>query len=80
MVGRRGRALEPGTYTAQAHQTDSAGNVGVSGTTTFTVAGADETAPAVTIDSPADGAVLADATPTISGSAGTATATSPASP
>jgi hypothetical protein len=64
--------LEPGTYTAQAHQLDTAGNAGVSPARTFTVTGADTTDPTPSIDSPVDGAELSTHTPTISGTAGTA--------
>jgi hypothetical protein len=59
--------LAEGTYTAQAEQSDEAGNVGKSAEMTFTV---DTTAPAVTIDavpSPTN-----NATPTLIGGAGTA--------
>jgi hypothetical protein len=59
--------LAEGTYTAQAEQSDEAGNVGKSAEMTFTV---DTTPPAVTIDavpSPTN-----NATPTLIGGAGTA--------
>jgi hypothetical protein len=61
-------ALADGTYTARAEQTDTAGNTGLSGTTTFTV---DTSAPAVTLTSPANGTITSDATPTFAGAAGT---------
>jgi large repetitive protein len=53
-----------GTFTAQAVQSDAAGNVGTTPATTFTAAGA-----GVSLDQPADGSVLATATPTFSGHA-----------
>ncbi len=59
--------LADGTYTAQASQTDDAGNTGISGAVTFTI---DTTAPAVSmsaVPSPSN-----DATPTLGGTAGTA--------
>ncbi len=62
-------ALANGTYTAQARQTDSAGNTGTSGTTTFTVATA---APLVSLVSPVNGSVSNLASPTFSGTAGSA--------
>ena len=60
--------LQPGTYTVQAHQTDTAGNLGASPSTTFTVV--DTVAPVPTVDTPAPGDVSADNTPTVSGTAG----------
>src|SRR5205814_4763588 len=54
-------ALSEGTYTAQATQSDTAGNTGSSAAHTFTV---DVTAPTVTLTSPAAGAHTNDSTPT----------------
>ena len=65
-----GSGLDEGTYTAQAEQSDAAGNTGKSAARTFTI---DSTAPAVTLTSPAAGSVTNDATPAFSGAAGTAT-------
>jgi hypothetical protein len=62
-------ALADGTYTAQAEQSDSAGSTGTSAARTFRV---DTTAPSVTLTQPADGSTSGDATPTFSGSAGSA--------
>ena len=61
--------LTEGTYTAQAAQTDAAGNIGT-GTATFTI---DTTAPVVTLTAPVNGSSTNAATPTFSGAAGTAT-------
>ncbi len=61
-------ALPDGTYTAQAAQEDSAGNVGKSGAVTFTI---DTQKPSVSIDPVAS--PTSDSTPTITGSAGTLT-------
>lgn len=61
--------LPLGQYTVQAHQTDKAGNVGVSAPKTFTVS-SDSTPPVVQITSPHEGDITADTTPTISGTAG----------
>ena len=47
-------ALAPGTYTAQAEQSDAAGNIGRSSANTFAI---DTTAPAPTLVSPAHGSV-----------------------
>ncbi len=58
--------LGDGTYTAQAEQSDEAGNVGKSAAVTFTV---DTKAPIVSINPVAS--PTNDATPTLSGSAGT---------
>jgi subtilisin-like proprotein convertase family protein len=66
--------LAVGTYSVRASQRDSAGNVGES-VVRFTVADGDP--PAVTIATPADGSSTADATPLISGSAGTAAGDNP---
>jgi hypothetical protein len=64
--------LAPGEYFVQAHQTDSAGNVGASPANGFTVVGADTTPPEVRITSPASGSSTSDTTPTLSGTAGAA--------
>jgi Concanavalin A-like lectin/glucanases superfamily/Bacterial Ig-like domain len=61
--------LAAGTYTAQAEQSDAAGNTGFSSANTFTV---DLTAPAVTLAQPADGSTTTDTTPTFTGAGGTA--------
>jgi peptidoglycan/xylan/chitin deacetylase (PgdA/CDA1 family)/major membrane immunogen (membrane-anchored lipoprotein) len=65
--------LPDGTYTVQATQSDAAGNTGASAVT-FTVdtTPADTTAPAVAITAPADGSTLPSATPTVTGTGGTA--------
>jgi hypothetical protein len=55
-----------GTYTVSVTQGDAAGNTGQA-TRTFTL---DTTAPAVTLEEPAEGATVADSTPTFSGAAG----------
>ena len=60
-------ALAEGTYTVQATQTDTAGNIGTSAAHTFVV---DTTAPAVALTAP-DGALLDDHTPAISGTGST---------
>jgi large repetitive protein len=57
--------LPDGTYTAQAAQTDQAGNSGKSAATTFTV---DTAAPVVTITPPA--AFTSDTTPSLDGTLG----------
>jgi hypothetical protein len=62
-------ALAEGTYTAQAQQSDNAGNTGSSAPTTFRI---DTTAPTVTLTSPANGSALSDGAPTFGGQAGTA--------
>ena len=64
-----GAALADGAYTALATQDDAAGNTGSSGAHTFRI---DTSAPAVTLVTPADGAETNDATPALSGVAGTA--------
>lgn len=61
-------ALTDGTYTAQAVQTDSAGNSGTSSANTFTINGP----PIVTLTAPTGGSVLGDSTPALSGDRGTA--------
>src|SRR5262249_34167766 len=55
-------ALPDGTYTAQAQQTDAAGNTGLSTTRTFTV---DTTPPAATLTSPSHGNSTSTLTPTL---------------
>ncbi|MGP0100597.1 MAG: Ig-like domain-containing protein, partial [Solirubrobacteraceae bacterium] len=64
--------LSDGTYTAQAEQSDAAGNIGKSAAVTFTV---DTTPPAVTINALAS--PTNDATPTLTGVAGTVTGDRP---
>ncbi len=61
--------LSDGTYTAQASQSDEAGNTATSAPATFTV---DTTPPALVMQSPANGAVVNAAVPTFSGLAGQA--------
>src|SRR5205807_8708573 len=56
-----------GTYTAQATQSDAAGNLARSAARTFTI---DTSAPAVGLSIPAQGAFLGTAKPTFSGAAG----------
>jgi len=60
-------SLADGTYTAQATQSDQAGNVATSAAVTFRL---DTTAPAVTITSPANGSSSTTTLPTFAGSAG----------
>ncbi|MDQ1679632.1 MAG: large repetitive protein, partial [Frankiaceae bacterium] len=62
-------SLADGTYTVQATQSDGS-LTGTSAAHTFRV---DTTAPNVAITAPADGSRISDATPAISGTAGTAT-------
>ncbi len=62
--------LNDGVYTAQAEQGDEAGHDGVSNAVTFTV---DTTPPALTLETPQNGEVLATSRPTFSGLAGHAT-------
>jgi len=64
-------ALAVGTYTAQAEQSDSWGNLGQSAAATFSVT-ADTTAPVVSLAQPLNGSSGANASPTFSGGAGTA--------
>ena len=64
--------LPEGTYTAQAYQEDEAGNVGSSATTTFMVV---TNAPAVSINSLAS--PTSNSTPTLTGSAATASLDEP---
>jgi hypothetical protein len=61
--------LADGTYTAQATQSDEAGNTGASEPVTFMV---DTTAPVVAITVPANHAFVNSQEPTLSGSAGNA--------
>ena len=63
-------ALASGTYTAQAAQSDAAGNTGTSTAHTFVV---DTVAPVVTLVTPAASAQTNDTTPTYSGAAGNLT-------
>ncbi len=64
-------SLAPGTYTARAEQSDAGGNVGYSVARTFVVvAGADVTAPLVSITDPANGSSSSDAAPLIGGLTG----------
>lgn len=62
-------ALDQGTFTAQASQSDSAGNTGLSSTSTFTI---DTTAPLVSLTAPINGSSTNNNQPTFSGTAGTA--------
>ena len=63
--------LAAGVYTAQASQSDSAGNTGLSTSTTFTVtASPDTTAPVVSLTAPVNGSSTTDTTPTFAGVAG----------
>ena len=62
--------LTPGTYTARAEQSDTAGNTGYSTAATFAITGgADVSAPVVALSAPPASAT--DTTPTFSGTAGT---------
>ena len=63
-----------GQYTAQATQTDAAGNIGTSAAVTFVV---DTTAPAVTLTAPANNTASTNLTPTFSGTAGNAAGPTP---
>ena len=67
-------ALADGTYTAQAEQADSAGNLGLSASVTF---GVDATAPVVSLTVPVSGSLLASATPVLSGGGGSAAGDAP---
>lgn len=60
--------LAQGTYTAQAQQSDAAGNVGVSSANTFTV---DTTPPVVSLTAPADDSYTNNTVPSFAGTAGT---------
>jgi hypothetical protein len=62
-------ALTNGTYTAQAHQLDTAGNAGTSAANTFTV---NAVVPSVTLTAPANGTAMNSSIPTFTGAAGTA--------
>ncbi len=62
-------ALADGTYTAQATQSDTSGNVGTSAAATFTV---DTKAPVVAVTGPAGGATVTASVLTVRGTAGTA--------
>src|SRR5205807_1144636 len=62
-------ALAEGTYTAQASQSDTAGDTGHGNDDTFTV---DTTAPSPTLAHPANGSSTNQTKPTFDGSAGTA--------
>ncbi len=64
-----GAHLSDGVYTAQVSQGDEAGHTGTSAAVTFTV---DATGPVVTLTHPAAGALLEEASPTLSGAAGAA--------
>jgi peptidoglycan/xylan/chitin deacetylase (PgdA/CDA1 family) len=57
-------ALNPGTYTAIASQSNSAGNTGTTAPVTFTV---DTSGPVVAVTAPVDGARLTTATPQVAG-------------
>jgi hypothetical protein len=59
--------LSAGTFTAQARQSDAAGNTGTSAPRTFTI---DTSAPVVTLAQPAQGSTTTDTTPTFSGTGG----------
>ena len=67
-------ALTPGTYTAQADQTDVAGNTGSSAANTFTIEAPapDTTPPVIALAAPVNGSSTSDTTPLFSGAAGTA--------
>jgi hypothetical protein len=69
------KTLDPGTYIAQAEQSDEAGGPGVSQPVTFTV---DTTPPQVTLTSPSNGNSTSSGSQLISGSAGTASGDLPA--
>ena len=61
-------SMAGGTYTARSEQSDTAGNTGYSTPLTFTIVGADTTAPVVSLA--AQPASSTNATPTFSGTAG----------
>ncbi len=67
-------ALAQGTYTAQAQQSDAAGNLGKSTPSTFTV---DTTPPIVTVSEPANGSTTNENRPSFTGAAGTEPGDSP---
>lgn len=60
--------LADGIYTAQAEQSDDAGNIGLSAPSTFTI---DTTPPDITMSSPVQGAVTTGSSQLVEGSAGT---------
>lgn len=62
-------SLADGTYTAQAEQSDAAGNVGLSGPSTFTI---DTTPPTITMTSPVKGTVTVGSAQLVDGIVGTA--------
>jgi hypothetical protein len=66
--------LNDGTYTAQASQSDDAGNTGRSAAVTFTV---DTSPPVLAVTTPAAGEVLNSSKPTVSGLAGQASGDEP---
>ena len=61
--------LADGIYTATASQSDTAGNIGTAGPTTFTI---DTTAPAITLAGPVNGSTSTNTLPVLTGSAGVA--------
>jgi len=61
-------SLTDGTYTAQAEQSDAAGNAGLSDPSTFTI---DTTPPAITMTSPVQGTVTVGSSQLVAGIAGT---------
>lgn len=61
--------LEDGTYTAQAEQTDEAGNTSASSSTVFRV---DTTPPVITMSSPTSGELTNNRSQLVTGTAGTA--------
>ncbi len=72
-------ALGDGVYTVEASQTDRTGNLGRSAPVTFTVdtTPVDLTAPAVVVTSPQEGDTVTTGTPTLRGTAGTASGDEP---
>ncbi len=64
---RASPALSDGVYTAQATQTDAAGNTGTSSANTFTV---DTVAPVVSLTAPASGQRVTQSRPAFTGTAG----------
>jgi len=72
-TGSTGPALPDGIYTAQAEQSDNAGNTGTSNAVTFTIV---TSSPVVTLDTSGfvqrESGLVTGATPSFSGSAGTA--------
>ncbi|HTB69654.1 MAG TPA: Ig-like domain-containing protein, partial [Solirubrobacteraceae bacterium] len=67
-----GETLPDGTYTAQAEQSDEAGDTSTSAPSTFKI---DTTPPTVQITSPANGSFINSVKPVISGTAGNASGT-----